>query len=90
MERDNLKRDLAYVLTRKEGLTFELERIIGKGTAKSFDSMGFIWLGKYRWYSRKFACEFYRDMFGIFSYWYLIIKFKLKGKYNEEVCKKYY
>lgn len=87
MERDNLKRDLAYIITRKEGLTFELERIVGKETAKSFETMGFIWLGKYRWYSRKFVCKYYKDLFGIFSYWYLIIKFKLKGKYNEEVKK---
>ena len=77
---ENLKFNLGYVITRKQGTVEELEKIIGRSAKESFSSVEFIKLGYYKWSKLKLADEYYKDLYGYFSYLYQIVKFKLKGK----------
>ena len=77
---ENLKFNLGLCNYQKARNSRELEKIIGRSAKESFSSVGFIKLGYYKWSKLKLADEYYKDLYGYFSYLYQIVKFKLKGK----------
>jgi hypothetical protein len=70
---ENLKRNLGYVCRVKNGYLNELIDVIGQDATDSFILSGFIKTGvtlkHYTWSKLKLADEYYKDTFGMFSFY---------------------
>ena len=75
MEPNDLKKNLGYVCKTKKGYVDKLIEIVGKDDVLQFESVGFITKGhtlkSETWKKTKLADQYYRDLFGSWSYFFL-------------------
>lgn len=75
MEPNDLKKNLGYVCKTKNGYVDELIKIVGIDDVLQFESVGFITKGhtlkNETWKKTKLADQYYRDLFGRWSYFFL-------------------
>lgn len=72
MNKNDLKYNLSYVIKYKGGRMSELINYIGENTVQQFESIGFI-DNPYKniWSKTELADKYYKDIFGIFSFYKL-------------------
>lgn len=72
MNKNDLKYKLSYVIKYGGGRISELNKVIGEKTEQQFESIGFI-DNPYKniWCKTKLADKYYKDIFGIFSFYKL-------------------
>jgi len=75
MESNDLKKNLGYVCKTKNGYVDELIKNVGLNDFLQFESVGFITKGhtlkSETWKKTKLADQYYRDLFGTWSYFFL-------------------
>lgn len=67
---DELKNRLGYVVGKRYGKTDDLRDAIGDDAVKQFRIAGFIKVYGRNWKSLRMGEDYYKDMYGFFSYWY--------------------
>ena len=73
---EKLKDRLGYVVGKRYGKTDDLKTIIGKEALDQFRMVGFVKLyGRY-WKCLRLGDDYYKDLYGFFSYWYRRLKRK--------------
>ena len=76
MDVKNLKSNLSYIITRRYGMIEELEEKMGIKEVEGFSAIGLIRLGIDSWSILPLANKYYKDLYGYFSYLYVVVKFK--------------
>jgi len=70
----DLQNKLGYVCKVKRGYVNELAAYVGDSCMKQFESVGFITKGhtlkSETWRKTSLADTYYRDVFGVFSFWF--------------------